>query len=199
MKLFIKENLVLITGITLPLMLALVFYAATFFDRVVTDPPQYRAVFATNHYYHHNSKAPYRLYVKDGQLRFAYLPPSEDDAHRNWQKPRLYIYNPKIDNTEEIELPTITDIDAKFDQAVMKLTDDHITTVQKSPDGYVFEYNYSNRGNLMTELFGGGSRYKSRYVLRKGSTIVKIHSAQRYYSNAHFIGWIVNKQEANHE
>ena len=195
MKVFIKENLVLITGITLPLMLALVFYAATFFDRVVTDPPQYRAVFATNHSYHHNSKAPYRLYVKDGQLRYAYRPPSEDDSHRNWQKPRLYVYNPTTDNTEEIDLPTIVDEEVKFDQAIQKLSDDHITTVQKSPDGYVFEYNYRGSGNLMTELFGDGSRYRSRYVLRKGSTIVKIHSAQRYYSNAHFIGWIVNEQE----
>ncbi len=195
MKVFIKENLVLITGITLPLMLALVFYAATFFDRVVTDPPQYKAVFATRHYYHNNSKAPYRLYVKDGQLRYAYRPPGEDDSHKNWQKPRLYVYNPTTDNTEEIELPTIVDEEVKLDQPIQKLSKDNITTARKSPDGYVFEYNYRSGGNLMTELFGGGSRYRSRYVLRKGSTIVKIHSAQRYYSNAHFIGWIVNEQE----
>lgn len=199
MKVFIKENLVLITGIALPLLLTLVFFAATMFDRIVIDPPKHSVIFATHYYYHNNANAPYRLYVKNDKVHFTYTPPNKENDHRNWQKPRLFVYDPIINNTREIELPIVEDPDVKINEVIKEIDAKKITTLQKSPDGYEFEYNYRSNGNLMTELFGGGSRSRSHYALRKGANKVKIHSAERYYYNARFIGWMINDQGASND
>ncbi len=195
---FIKENLVLITGIALPLLLTLVFFAATLFDKVIVDPPRHSVIFATNYSYHNNSNAPYRLHVKDNAVHFTYIPPKENE-YRNWQKPRLFVFDPIIDNTREIELPIIEDPEVKITQIINDFKGRNINTLQTSPDGYRFEYEYRRNGNLMTELFGGGSRSRSHYALRKNGNKVKIHSATGYYYNAKFIAWIINDKEVSND
>jgi hypothetical protein len=195
MKHFVKENLVLMVGITLPLLLTVIFFIATQFDRSVTDPPRHSVVYASNYYAHNNMKAPYRLIVKDSTLHFKYTPPKDDDK-RHWQKPRLFVFDPVANESKEIELPAIDDPEEKVDIIISELTGQNMNTLKTSPDGYTFEYNYRGNGNLMTELFGGGYRSRTQYVLRKGASSVKVPNAIRY--NAQFIAWIVNTPEGAH-
>ena len=120
----------------------------------------------------------------------------KENEYRNWQIPRLFVYNPITNNTREIELPTVEDPDVKINEVVKELASENIRTLQMSPDGYTFEYEYRSNGNLMTELFGGAGRSRSHYILRKESTKIKIpKSTAGYYYNPRFIGWIVNDQE----
>ncbi|NOS95053.1 MAG: hypothetical protein HOP26_01355, partial [Methylotenera sp.] len=69
MKNFIKENLVLVIGLTLPLLLIVLFFVATVIPKVMGTPPQYEMLFTTNHYDYQNP-ADYLLEfaVKNQQL-----------------------------------------------------------------------------------------------------------------------------------
>ncbi|MCB1721919.1 MAG: hypothetical protein KDI11_09210 [Alphaproteobacteria bacterium] len=196
MKAFLKENLVLAAGIALPLLLTLIFFGATQMGKATTEPPLYSVIFATN-YYENNNNYPYRIVVKNDEVRFAYYPPEEKDTYRNWQKPRLFVYNPVKNMSHEIELPAIDDPKKKIDRRVDGISAQRLSSLKESPDGFVFDYDYHGGGNLMTELFGGGYYSRSRYALRKGSYSVPVPKSERY--NSEFIGWIIDEHEAGDE
>lgn len=188
MKSFLKENMVLVAGIALPLLLTLFFFAATQMDKINAEPPRYSFIFATNYY--ENSRAyPYRFIVEDDQLRFVYSPPEDKDVYYNRTKPRLYVYDPVAQTSREIALPNIEDREEKVEVALEDIRAGKLSSLKKSPDGFVFEYDYRGGGNLMTEIFGGGYRSRSQLVLRKDGYSVRVPNADRY--NSQFIGWIV--------
>ena len=196
MKVFFRENIVLIAGVALPFLLTLVFFAATQIDKVSTNPPRYRVIFATN-YYGHNADYPYKLIVKNHRLHFLYSPPKKESVARNWQIPRLFVYDPVRDISREIEIPAIDNEDEKKDAILPELSASKVTVRQESPDGYVFEYEYRGHGNLMTGIFGSGFRSRAHFVLRKGSHTVNVPKSIRY--NSQFIGWILDEQESSDE
>ena len=195
MKAFLKENMVLFAGIALPLLLTLIFFGATQISKVSVKPPQHSVLFATN-YYNNNDSYPYRLVIKDNQVRFLYFPATDKKAYHNWHKPRLFVFDPIQNASREIELPSIENPKNKLDQAVSGLVGRNLSSLAESPDGFVFEYNYRGGGNLMTEIFGGGYHSRSRHVLRKGSYRVTIPKSERY--NSQFIGWIIDEAGAGH-
>ena len=55
MKNFIKENLVLVVGLTFPLKLILIFFASTVIPNLMSAPPQYEMLFSTKLYDYQNS------------------------------------------------------------------------------------------------------------------------------------------------
>ncbi|MCB9983379.1 MAG: hypothetical protein H6861_06880 [Rhodospirillales bacterium] len=196
MKAFFKENLVLAAGIALPLLLTLIFFGATQMGKIAVDPPAHSVIFATN-YYENNNAYPYRIVVKGDEVRFTYYPPDEKDSYHNWQKPRLFVYDPTKDASREIALPVVDNPKKKIDQTIEGLNARKLSDLKESPDGYSFDYDYRGGGNLMTELFGGGYHSRSHHVLRKGSYRIVIPKSERY--NSQFIGWIVEPAEAGDE
>ncbi|MCB1580378.1 MAG: hypothetical protein H6859_05095 [Rhodospirillales bacterium] len=192
MKAFLKENMVLAAGIALPLLLALIFFGATQMGKATIDPPRYSVIFAAD-YYHNNNNYPYNLVIEKDQLRFVYIPPEEKDSYHNWQKPRLFVYNPVKNESHEVALPNIKDKKKKIDEVIEDIHAQKLSSLKESPDGFVFDHDYRGGGNLMTELFGGGYRSRSRHVLRKASYSVPVPKSERY--NSEFIGWIIEPAE----
>ncbi|MBK9585254.1 MAG: hypothetical protein IPO55_05015 [Alphaproteobacteria bacterium] len=95
MKGFLKEHFVLIIGISLPLILSLVFFASANFRFETIPPPQYPVVFAQDFYYRNNPEYPYKLAVNEEKtLELRYTPSSAENA-ANWQVPQIYLYDPK--------------------------------------------------------------------------------------------------------
>ena len=195
MKAFFKDNFVLFAGISLPLLLTLIFFMATQIDKAHIDPPRYSVVFATD-YNPTYSHYPYRILLENNVIRFRYYPPGEKDTFRHYHKPRLFIFNPLTNNTREIELPNIDDPQSKMDQPVKGITFKTLSSLKDSPDGFVFEYASRRNSNLMTEIFGGGYRSHSHHVLRKGSYKLAIPKSERY--NSQFIAWIIDPGEGLH-
>lgn len=194
MKSFLKENMVLVTGIALPLLLTLLFFAAMQMDRINAEPPRYSVIFATN-YYDNSSAYPYRLWVEDDQLRFVYAPPADKDSYYTRNKPRLYVYDPVANTRREIALPNIDDRNERFEEVVDDIGARKLSSLKESPDGFVFVYNYRGHGNLMTEIFGGGYRSRTQNLLRKDGYSVRIPNADG--DNTRFVGWIVEPAGAS--
>jgi len=182
MKNFFKENAVLVAGIALPLMLALVFFMATRVSEGSGEPPTTAVVFTTGYY---DSNVGYGFDVKDNKLVFRFNKP---DYNSHMQKPRLYIYEPSKKAVREIELPDIDNTKKSASAPVPGVG--KLNTLEKSPDGFVFEQGSSGGGsNLMTELFGGGSRYRNQCIMRKDVYRHVLPDVSDY--SCRFIGWVV--------
>lgn len=179
MKSFFKDNAVLAAGITLPLLLALVFFIATQIGAQSEEPPKTSVLFTADYYYGYNFE------VKGDHLFFRSIKRDQDSR---MEKPHLYIYEPLKGVVREVELPFI-DNTKESSSAVVKGIG-KLNTLEKSPDGFVFESGGRSReSNLMTELFGGGSRYRNQCILRKNSYRHVLPDISSY--DCRLIGWVV--------
>lgn len=189
---FLKENWVLCVGFSLPLLLTLLFFMSTQIALSSIDPPRYSVVFYEDLSYGRTDD-PYRLVVKGHQLYFQYFPLTEENNYRKWTKPRLFIYNPVTDTKQEIELPSVDDPLIKVDELVQGLPAKKLTTLEQSPDGYIFDTKYRGDGNLMTYMFGGYRRSYRAVFLINDSYSVKIPNVNR--NRARFVGWLTDEEE----
>src|SRR5688572_33253278 len=87
---FVKDNLVLVVGLTLPILLMTGFLAVSVLPDL-SDPPKYDLVFSTQDYPSTPVPINLRLVVKDGVLVAQYTKPSgQQSAFGGWKK--LFVY-----------------------------------------------------------------------------------------------------------
>lgn len=104
MKEFLKENFVLALGVSLPVILIVVFMFAQSLTKLV-DPPQYKAVFALQNHYHGQKPFKFKVDEQTGKLTITYTEPeTPENQSRYHYNTRLYIYDPAQDNLQETEL-----------------------------------------------------------------------------------------------
>ena len=192
MKNWLKENLVLVIGLTLPLLLIVLFFVATVIPKMTGTPPQYEVLFSVQDYTGQN-KQDYIVdfKVKDKQLMIKTK--KADDKNYSYNSKKLMAYDAKTEVMREISID-----DSKFsDDGEILLEETKnmtIDTAMQAPDGYMLEnQGYSGTG-LIGGLFGGGYRNYG-YRLKKGNVGYKINMQQNnyYYDQLSFIGWVVKK------
>lgn len=192
MKNFIKENLVLVIGLTLPVLLIALFFVATVIPKSMGKPPQYEMLFSTTKYDYHNKPE----YVLDFNVKNQALlvkAKKYDEKNYNNASKILMAYDGKTETVREITIDTskLTEGNEMLLEETKAMT---IDTAAVSPDGYTLEgQNYGGNG-LMGGLFGGGYRNQG-YRLKKGGVGYKIATLQPdyYYNQVQFIGWVVKK------
>ena len=198
MKAFFKEHFVLIFGISLPLILSLVFFMSANIKKATETPPKYDFLFASR-YYPQSPDHPYRFNVNaDGQLELNYRGVKEVDRGYEPEVPLLYVYRADKDQIELVDMPDI-DKSQKGSYVIEDLGGASVSDQRRSPDGYQFLSYYRNSGNLMTEVFGAGG-HRSRYVvaLEKDGYEKRLDTDNTlnfpggyYYGDGVFVGWIV--------
>ncbi len=195
MKTWIKENLVLAIGLTLPILLIVLFFVATVIPKSMGTPPQYEMLFTVNKYDYQN-KPDYLLDFKVKNKQLMVKAKKLDDKTNCCNATKLMAYDGKSETVREITI----DIDktgaaASNAEVILEETKDlTIDTNAVSPDGYTLDDPNYNRGGLLGGLFGGGYQ-NSGYRLKKGGVGYKIPNAQAdyYYNQLQFIGWVVKK------
>jgi hypothetical protein len=195
MKNWIKENLVLAVGLTLPLLLIVLFFVASVLPKSMGTPPQHEMLFSTVKYEYQKSPD-YMLdfKVKDGKVMVSAK--KLDDKNNSGSSTKLMAYDGKTETVREITIDNSnTGAAAVNGEIILDETKDlTIDTNVTSPDGYVLEGpNYGSSG-LVGGLFGGGYR-NSGFRLKKGAVGYKVPNMQPdyYYSNVQFLGWVVSK------
>ncbi len=137
MKNFIKENLVLVIGLTLPLLLIVLFFVATVIPKLMGTPPQYEMLFTTNHY-DYQTPPDYLLEfaVKNQQLTVKTR--KNEGKDRNYTSKRLMAYDGKTETVREIVVDIAKTADATTGNAVVleETKNMDIDTSSMSPDGY---------------------------------------------------------------
>jgi hypothetical protein len=191
-KNFIKENLVLVIGLALPVLLIVLFFVATVIPKMYSTPPQYEVLFSVQDYGYQN-KPDYTIdfKVKNQQLMVKVKETESKDNYYNSKK--LMAYDPKTELMREITIDA-----SQFDddgEILLEETKNMIVdTAMVAPDGYIMENQHYGNNGLVGGLFGGGGR-NSGYRLKKGSVGYKINRMQNnyYYDQLHFIGWVLKK------
>lgn len=199
---WIKENLVLVSGILLPVLLVGGFFILSHAPRILADPPAYDFVLVA---YRNDYQHPRHYYlsfeVRDGRLNGQVVPSGEGNANYNRQYAGIFRYKVEEDSFEEIvyELPEgMDDIEEPISFLVEETSDLKLDKRSRSPDGYSFKYRgYRGRGGLLGEIFGMGRHYESEYVLDKDGAYVNLPkpaSDPYYYQhNMQFMGWVIEE------
>ena len=189
MKNWLKENLVLAIGLTLPLLLIVLFFLATVLPKSMSTPPQYEMLFTVNKYdYQNKPDYSFDFKVKNNQLMVK--PKKIDDKNNCCNSAKLMAYDGKTETVREIAVDS-----SKFaDGAEILLEETKTMTIDTnttSPDGYALDASNYNGGGLLGGLFGGYRN--SGYRVKKGAIGYKVPTDQPsyYYNQLQFIGWVV--------
>lgn len=196
---FLKENIVLVMGLTLPVILILLFFVAAVVPKWLAPPPQYPVLFTSSRY-DYETRPPFQtdFFVSDGVLKVRVA--KANDKNQTYQARKLMLYDGKNDSVREIayDSPKLSALaEAGGGEMVLGETQQlRFDTAFRAPDGYEFEGAGYHGGGLAQELFGGG--YRNRKArLKKGATVYKIsipaHYGDYYYGDVRFIGWVVKQ------
>ena len=195
LKDFIKENFVLVVGLTLPVFLVVLFFVASILPRLMATPPQYEMLF-TEVGYDNQSQSPYNVdfFIKGGILKAHVWKNAQQNAMVN--KKKLMAYDGKTQSVREIpyDLSKTGDMPNQTEIILDEFKNMKVDSSSKAPDGYEFESGgYGSEGMVM-DLFGGAYRSQTARVT-KDAAVFKIHdNGNNYYANnIQFLGWIIQK------
>lgn len=195
MKEFVKKNFVLILGVSLPVLLILVFAVAQGLTKLV-DPPEYTAVFALESQYMATQLFQFEV-DEEGKLDvdFKFTGHTPDITAYNYFA-RVFLFDPKTNKVEHFDFrpPDDYEMGEKIILEVPeKLSGLILSSNPISPDDYVVEQASRSGGNIFTELFGYGNRYRYGYVLKKDGRTIPVPTANTYYGQFTFIGWVIEE------
>ncbi|NND57273.1 MAG: hypothetical protein HKN57_08465 [Xanthomonadales bacterium] len=204
---WIRKNLVLISGIVLPVLLVGGFFALSQAPKMLADPPQYDFVLVGYRYDYQRPGEYYLSFeVRDGQLTGRAIPRDDSNTNFNRQYAAVFRYSAAANTFEEIvfDLPEGLDsIDQPLSLPLPETAGLRLDKRRKSPDGYTYEFlGYRGRGGLLGEMFGMRHRYESGYVLKKDSAYFDLPTpvSDPYYQNdLHFMGWVVDEDRGKDE
>jgi hypothetical protein len=203
LKEWIKQNFVLAVGISLPLLLIIVFTGSVAIPRLLATPPQHKLVFSVNSYTYsgngNNYKASY--VVEDGVLK---LVTDQLKDGRNYYLPILLVYDGKTDTTQQINVTLPAEISGPSKTIVEQTRNMKLDGNIMSPDGYMADASdgwYS--GGLVSEIYGGGWRNNRNKGprIKKGAATFSIDlpgNNQYYYYGSHnfqFLGWVIEERK----
>jgi len=202
---WVKNNLVLVSGIVLPLLLVAGFFILSTAPRMLADPPEYDFIMIGYQYdYQHPVNYTLAFEVRDNQLEGKLIPKKDDDTHVNRQKAKIFRYRVEANSFEEIAYDLPENSESLDETVPLVLTELERIELDKrinSPDGYRFEHmGHRGRGGLLGEIFGMRRNYQTDYVLKKGSSYFELPSPTTepyYYQNdLHFMGWIIEESDS---
>lgn len=183
-KKLIQENLVLTVGITLPILLMILFVISTLLPSF-TPPPQYSAVFYVDDY----RRAPFPFIVDftvdDGTLYANYRPAY--DKHNNLVWKKLYLYDARTQQVQSLNftIPTNLKDDEKPHKIIVESTKMmKLNTAYPAPDGYTLDNGRHMYSGLIGSLIDN-NRPRGAY-LRKDNTQILLSPTP-----VEFIGWVI--------
>jgi hypothetical protein len=205
MSKWIRDNLVLVSGIVLPVLLVIGFFILNNLPRMMADPPRHDFL-VIGYQYNYQNPVSYHLEfeVREGKLNGRVLPADANGQYANRQHAVIFVYRVAEERYEQITFDLPKNLDPLPEPVALDLGKAAELTLDKriqSPDGYQFEFQpYQGRGGILGEIFGMNRRYESNYVLKKGSNYVNLPDPSidpYYYQNdLQFMGWIVEPEAA---
>lgn len=170
---FIKKNITLIVGISIPILMIL-FVAASIYLPGFFIQPKYNFIYTSgDDYCYHNQ---YQYSVQNGKLIRNEITCPESQTYLPQRDTRLHVYNVAKNKSREIS----------FEEAQNLNLDSN----NLSPDG--FEVTYGNHGGgFFPFFFYSDTDYNNLYL--KGHNVSKKLNLQlsgSYRNNFRFIGWV---------
>jgi hypothetical protein len=196
---FLKDNFVLVVGLTLPILLMAGFIVFSTLPRSLSNPPQHDLIFAITDYSGpSNNPVSVIFVVKDGVLKAQYTraQPAPNGAYYGGTWKKLYRYQAGPQTVRELPFgipEDVASIAPTREDTVDATKDLKLDTTLRAPDGYELDYGSRRSGGLLTDIFLSSSSSEPR--LRKGASNVRLRTGDGptsfYSSNIEFLGWVV--------
>lgn len=195
---WIRNNLVLVAGIVLPVLLVAAFLLLQSFPGVSPPSPKFDFV-AAGYYHAPNSPQPYTLSfeVRDGRLQ-GIARPRKEASHRENMRVNLFHYDASENRISDIEWALPDGLDSLEEPARFEIdgaSGFDLDPSIESPDGFRLDWaGYRSRG-LLGELFGF-QRQPSQWVLKHGDKVFElpVFEPLRFYGRDQlvFLGWVAD-------
>ena len=194
MKSFIKENLLIVAGIALPLLVVIFFAVANVLPNLYTPAPAHDLLLV-RHQYHAIAGSPVKivLTVQEGKLTASVAEASNSIERR--MVLGLFRYSHATGVVQEVDIPLpddLANLSVGTELPIPDLEGVNLSGVLVAPDGYAFRVG-GRRSGLMTKMFGGRRHHDP--VIYNGGAVVRLNvpsSKNLTYSQAALLGWIVN-------
>jgi hypothetical protein len=194
-KTLLKENIVLVIGLSLPILLITLFFFASVLPKVTATPPQYPLLFSTTRY-DYQSPPPYNLdfFVKEHRLTARVTKNKKETQNFNWRQ--VMVFDGKTQSVKELpyDISQIGDMPDSTELVFEEFKDLELDSSSKAPDGYEYDNSRRSSGGILLGIVGSSQRYSARVV--KGAAAFKIplnNGKDYYYYNTDFLGWVTNK------
>ncbi|MEP5764241.1 MAG: hypothetical protein ABJ308_06595 [Halieaceae bacterium] len=186
----VQENFALVVGISLPLLLVLVFWIATAIPKMTVPDPRYDMIYTADFYdYNALVHGAVRVDIQDGKLR-ATFHSSDKQNYRN--TPRIYYFDVSSGSIHELSIDIPAD---PQDGQLLSVPEAETYTLSNksiAPDGYSFDGNYSSRSGFF--FFDGGYRYRG--IIKKDGRAIKIPThGHQYQGNLRFLAWVMDDDQ----
>ncbi len=191
MKRFIKENPTLVIGITLPILLVIIFYLAAVLPKMLVKRPQTDLLYLTTTYPHDGITTE----IKEGTLRIWINPQVRKGS---LPMPRLFRFHAKTLTSTEIPISLATEpgivIASKQEELrIPELKDIKLNTEAVSKDGYKAEISSPNVGGVINLML---LNTKRTLIISKRGNIINISEDNKNLEgqkSIKFLGWIESK------
>jgi hypothetical protein len=188
MKRALKENLTLIVGIILPILLVVTFYLAAVLPKIMVKSPEIDLLYLTTTYPHDGITSE----VKDGTLKIWITP---EVRKGTLPMPRLFRFNAKTQTTIEIPItlstaPGIVVLKKREEVIIPAIKDLKLDTQDIGPDGYKAEISSPNMGGVVNLFL---LNTKRMLVISKHGNIINVSDEKNNgdgYKSIKFLGWI---------
>lgn len=201
---FIKDNLALVAGIAVPVVLVVGFLLTSSLGKMLTPAPAYTAYFVLQN--NDGGKQDSSIDVKvgsDGKIIATVTPVKEEkNGYRpNAQRDTIVTYNAATDTLTEYQITPPADM-TTGDFTPEAFKDAHLSTQAQAQDGYIVGYGRRGNYNLAADIFM--ARGAEGYRISKNSAVYRLpdrgingYSSPYYYGyyNLRFLGWGTEKQQ----
>ena len=185
---FATDNLALIAGILLPLLLIGLFFVAGRVTTSSVDPPRHSAIIAAS-YNERWPNQPWRITVDAGRLTILHEP-GDDVAPTTFIKPQLLIWNHTTRSATTLDIDFDNIVEGRVaNPELERVNRRSIHAGAQSPDGYTLEYRSGPGAGFLGEIIGFG-RYRYEYVLQKNGRTFAVTGSEPLYE-LHVIGWLL--------
>ena len=199
---FLKDNFVLVVGLTLPILLMIGFIVFSTLPRSLSNPPQHDLIFAVPDFSVSSNNFPVyvTLIVRDGVLKARYTrvaqAPNGGYYGGSWKKLYRYQAGPQTVRELPFGIPLdVASIAPLREDTVDATKDLKLDTTLRGPDGYELDYGGSRGRGLLTDIFWSSSSSEPR--LRKGASSVRLRTGDGrtsfYSGSVEFVGWVVGQ------
>lgn len=191
---FLRENLMIVVSIVLPLLVVIFFALASVVPGLFATPPEHDLLL-THQGETIATESPVKisLSVQDDRLKALVV---KSDGSNYGNNPRLFRYFHANGEIREINIPIsgeIAGLTEGTEIPVPELSGLRVSSAIRAPDGYEFQGYRSRGGGLMMEIFGG-NRNRHSVTIEKDSAIIRVRlpASDYWYNEVRFLGWVTN-------
>lgn len=196
MRQFFRDNVLIVIGIALPLLVVAFFVVASRLPQAYVDPPQHDLLLLTQYGGYDARPVRLEVLVNNGRLQVrAHKMPSAANPQIPYggPSPRLFLWSHETRSAHEVQLLLPSDLESLIDGAEIpppaELAERRLSTELISPDGYELRTNGYGGDGLFGLFFDRG---RPRTLIAKdGAAQVVSLPGEVPYWGTQFLAWSV--------